>query len=60
MLTQSEVNREVVEPQLVIAGMEPLEFTNLFPVWTPRPDVTAIQEKVGDIEYSTISLLLYN
>lgn len=42
-----EVDVEVVEPQLVVAGMEPLEFTNLFPMWTPRQDVTAIQEKEG-------------
>ncbi|XP_042234899.1 serine/arginine repetitive matrix protein 2-like isoform X3 [Homarus americanus] len=42
-----EVKVEVVEPQLVVAGLEPLEFTNTFPTWTPRPDVTAIQEKEG-------------
>ncbi|XP_042881684.1 serine/arginine repetitive matrix protein 2-like isoform X2 [Penaeus japonicus] len=42
-----EVEVDVVEPQLVVAGMEPLEFTSIFPTWTPRPDVTAIQEKEG-------------
>lgn len=43
---KTEVEVAVVEPQLVVAGMEPAEFTNVFPVWMPRPDVTAIQEKV--------------
>nr|XP_045623518.1 serine-rich adhesin for platelets-like isoform X7 [Procambarus clarkii] len=42
-----EVDVDVVEPQLVVAGLEPLQFTNIFPTWTPRPDVTAIQEKEG-------------
>lgn len=46
---QIEVEVDVVEPQLVVAGMEPLEFTNIFPTWTPRPDVTAIQEKVRPV-----------
>lgn len=44
---QAEVKE--TEPQLVVAGMEPLEFTNLFPTWTPRPDVTAIQERVSAV-----------
>ncbi|XP_050688505.1 supervillin-like isoform X3 [Eriocheir sinensis] len=44
---KTEVEVSVVEPQLVVAGMEPAEFTNVFPVWTPRPEVTAIQEKEG-------------
>lgn len=43
---QTEVEVTPIEPQLVVAGMEPSEFTNVFPIWTPRPDVTAIQEKV--------------
>lgn len=42
-----EVEVQVVKPQLVVAGMEPLEFTNTFPTWTLRPDVTAVQEKEG-------------
>ncbi|KAG0713102.1 Supervillin [Chionoecetes opilio] len=42
-----EVEAAAVEPQLVVAGMEPLEFTNVFPWWTPKPDVIAIQEKEG-------------
>lgn len=50
-----------MEPQLVVAGMEPLEFTNIFPTWTPRPDVTAIQEKVRPVTvrliYFTMSIL---
>ncbi|XP_066940406.1 supervillin isoform X3 [Macrobrachium rosenbergii] len=40
-----EVDVDVVEPYLVVGGMEPLEFTSLFPVWMPREDVTTIQEK---------------
>lgn len=50
-IIQAEVKE--IEPQLVVAGMEPLEFTNLFPTWTTRPDVTAIQEKVSAVRYST-------
>lgn len=45
-----------MEPQLVVAGMEPAEFTNVFPVWTPRPDITAIQEKVCYIYSDTYSV----
>ncbi|XP_063887519.1 supervillin-like isoform X6 [Scylla paramamosain] len=44
---KTEVEVAAIEPQLVVAGMEPSEFTNVFPIWTPRPDVTAIQEKEG-------------
>ncbi|KAK7012572.1 hypothetical protein SK128_009367 [Halocaridina rubra] len=42
-----EVEVDVVEPQLVVAGMEPVEFTNLFPMWTPRHDIATIQELEG-------------
>lgn len=30
----------------MVAGLEPLEFVNLFPVWHHRADVAAIQRKV--------------
>lgn len=35
----------ILSPKLVISGMESLEFTNLFPFWRKREDVTRIQEK---------------
>lgn len=56
---QIEVEVDVVEPQLVVAGMEPLEFTSIFPTWTPRPDVTAIQEKVRPQQSYFFSMAIY-
>lgn len=32
---------------LVWAGLEPLEFTNLFPEWTDRDDIAEINIKVS-------------
>lgn len=35
------------ETELVWAGWEPLEFTNLFPTWKDRVDVRDLNEEVG-------------
>ena len=32
---------------LIVAGLEPLEFTNLFPTWHYHRDITNIQKKVS-------------
>jgi len=40
-------NPPVIEPEVVIAGLEPLEFSNLFIHWTPREDIVQLQEKEG-------------
>lgn len=37
----------ILNPKLVVAGLESLEFKNLFPVWKLREDVTNIQKKEG-------------
>lgn len=42
-----EQHPPVIEPEVVIAGLEPLEFSNLFIHWTPREDIRQIQEKEG-------------
>ncbi len=38
------------EAELVWAGCEPREFTNLFPVWEERPEVAIGNRKVRAIE----------
>jgi supervillin len=32
---------------LVWAGLEPLQFTNLFPIWTDRDDIAELNIRVG-------------
>jgi supervillin len=32
---------------LVWAGLEPLQFTNLFPMWTDRDDIAELNIRVG-------------
>ena len=41
--------------ELVWAGCEPLEFTNLFPAWTERPEVEKLNREVGDSKDAAIS-----
>ena len=39
-------DREHPVAYLVWAGLEPLQFTNLFPIWTDRDDIAEINIKV--------------
>lgn len=34
---------------LIHAGLEPLTFTNMFPVWEHREDIAEITERVGSV-----------
>lgn len=38
--------------ELVWAGWEPLEFTNLFPIWVDQPDARRLNEEVRQTKCS--------
>ena len=42
-----------MEGEVVWAGHEPIEFTNLFPAWTKRKDVEGLNAKVPDKKSTT-------
>ena len=45
------------EPQLIVAGLEPIEFVNLFPCWHYRKDVALIQSKVRVMSATRVGLV---
>ncbi|KAF2366738.1 Gelsolin-like domain [Trinorchestia longiramus] len=51
-LAETLGSRCKVEPSLVVAGLEPLPFINLFALWQSMPHVAAIQRKSG--RYSNV------
>lgn len=56
---KSKRRKKLVKIHKVIAGFEPIQFTNLFPTWKKRTDVTQIQEKVRDfLEITSINCKL--
>lgn len=53
---KSKLIQKLVKLHKVIAGLEPENFTNLFPTWKKREDIIQLQEKVGICSFCNVHM----